>query len=82
MRARTQFHDVIQAVIGLVIVGAFCWVLAWAFMNGFPPARDGDQGMYLLLGSLGTALGAVMQNYFRPSDARLLDHVPSDRSKD
>lgn len=70
---RTMVYEVVQSLIALIIVVAFCAVLWWAVTHGFPPARDGDQGMYLLLGSLGTALGTILQTYFRQRDARVND---------
>lgn len=79
MSRRTLIYEYVQSAIALIIVLAFCMVLGWAVVNGFPPARDGDQGMYLLLGSLGTGLGTVLQTYFRQRDARVNDTSDSRR---
>lgn len=70
---RTYIYEFVQSAIALIIVIAFVVVMVWAVLNGLPPAREGDQGFFLLLGSLNTALGVVLQTYFRQRDARASD---------
>lgn len=55
----------IQAVIALIVTVGFFLVLSWAVHGGFPSAKDGDQGLYILLGTLATSFGSILQYYFQ-----------------
>ena len=73
MNKRSMIYEYVQSSIALIIVLAFCIVLGWAVVRGFPPAREGDQGLYILLGALTSTVGTVAQTYFRQRDARVND---------
>jgi hypothetical protein len=60
-----KLQGCVQAIIALIVTVGYFIILAWAVTNGFPAAREGDQGMYILLGTLSTAFGGVLQYYFQ-----------------
>lgn len=67
-----RLYDVVQSLIALIVVVAFCAVLGWSIVNGLPPIGEGE-GTYLLIGALNTALGTILQTYFRQRDSRAED---------
>lgn len=70
---RRLIYEMVQSLIALFVVAAFCSVLGWSIVYGFPAVKEGDQGMYLLIGALNTALGTILQTYFRQRDSRSED---------
>ena len=76
---RRLISEVVQSLIALCVVVAFCTVLALSIVHGLPTVKEGDQGMYLLIGALNTALGTILQTYFRQRDSRSEDRPPPQR---
>lgn len=65
--------ELVRSAIAVMVVVGFLCVLSWSIVYGLPDTSGGDQGMYLLIGALNTALGMVMQTYFRQRDVRVED---------
>lgn len=71
-----RLYEAVQSLIALMVVAGFLVVLGWSIVYGLPATKDGDQGMYLLIGALNTALGTILQTYFRQRDSRSADRPP------
>jgi len=77
-KLRSLIYELVQSTIAILVVVGFMLVLWWSIVHGLPEAKDGDQGMFLLIGALNTALGTILQTYFRQRDARVND-TPDNR---
>jgi hypothetical protein len=55
----------VQALIAIIVTVGFFVVMSWAIHEGFPSAGEGNQGLYILLGTLSTSFGGVLQYYFQ-----------------
>lgn len=58
-------QSIVQAAIAVIVCLGFFVVMFWAVSHGFPPATDGAQGLYILLGILSTSFSSVLQYYFQ-----------------
>ena len=61
----SRAQTIVQAAIALIVCFGFVFVMLWAIIVGFPPASDGGQALYILLGILSTAFGAILPYYFQ-----------------
>ncbi len=65
-----HLYDIVQSAIALMVVVGFLCVITWALWFGIPDDGVAAQGTYLLIGGLNTAIGMVVQFYFRHRDNR------------
>lgn len=65
-----HLYDIVQSAIALMVVVGFLCVITWALWFGIPDDGVAAQGTYLLIGGLNTAIGMVVQFYFRHKDHR------------
>lgn len=58
-------QQLVQATIALIVTIGFFLAMYWAVHTTFAKDDPGNQYIFILLGTLSTTFGAVMQYYFQ-----------------
>ncbi len=61
----SRSQQVVQATIALIVTIGFFLAMYWAIHSTFTKDDPGNQYIFILLGTLSTTFGAVMQYYFQ-----------------
>lgn len=58
-------QEVVKAMIALIVTAGFFLAMYWAVHTTFAKDDAGNQYIFILLGTLATSFGSVLQYYFQ-----------------